>query len=470
MSANFRLPDGGIIDRDEKLHFTFNGRSLAGYRGDTLASALLANGVHQVATSIKYGRPRGVMAAGAEEANALVQIEEPFPEPMLPATTVELYDGLAADGLSGQGRLADEPDPARYDAKHVHCDVLIVGAGPAGLIAALSAARSGARVVLIDDQNQAGGSLLGTDEYFDLRPSAAWVSEVVSELRNTPGVRVLERTTAFGAYDDGFVLALQRRTDHLGAAAPETVARQRIWRIRAKQTVIATGAHERPVVFAGNDRPGIMLAGAARTYLHRYGVLPGRRVVVFTTNDSAYTAAIELAEAGVDVPVLVDARAVPPSGLAAECAARGIEVRAGHVVTGTEGDERITDAHIAPLTDGATGPTDTVICDALLVSGGWNPVVHLFSQVGGTLRYAPEVGAFVPGEELSTVRVAGSATGAPDLTTCARQGREAGRTAAIATGFNAGAEVPLPVSDARLEETAAAVLWRVPDGEEPRGV
>ncbi|MGH3951504.1 MAG: (2Fe-2S)-binding protein, partial [Pseudonocardiaceae bacterium] len=152
MSGNFRLPDGGLIDRAEKLHFTFNGRSLAGYRGDTLASALLANGVHQVATSIKYGRPRGVMAAGVEEANALVQIEEPFPEPMLTATTVELYDGLVARGLPGQGRLADQDDLARYDAKHVHCDVLVVGAGPAGLTAALTAARSGARVVLVDDQ------------------------------------------------------------------------------------------------------------------------------------------------------------------------------------------------------------------------------------------------------------------------------------------------------------------------------
>ncbi len=469
MSGNFRLPDGGLIDRAEKLHFTFNGRSLAGYRGDTLASALLANGVHQVATSIKYGRPRGVMAAGVEEANALVQIEEPFPEPMLTATTVELYDGLVARGLPGQGRLADQDDLARYDAKHVHCDVLVVGAGPAGLTAALTAARSGARVVLVDDQNQAGGALLGSGEYFDLRPSAAWVSDAAAELQDIPGVLVLDRTTAFGAYDDGFVLALQRRTDHLGAAAPNTVSRQRVWRIRAKQTVIATGAHERPVVFADNDRPGIMLAGAARTYLHRYGVQPGTRAVVFTTNDSAYTAAIELTEAGVDVPVLVDARAAPPTRLSAECAARGIEVRAGHVVTGTEGDERITDTHIAPL-PGVAGHADTVVCDTLLVSGGWNPVVHLFSQVRGTLRYASDLGAFVPGDALPTVRVAGSATGALDMTGCARQGREAGRAAAIATGFNAGAEVPLPVSDARLEEIAAAVLWRVPDGEEPRGV
>lgn len=322
MTATFRLPTGGTIDRDTALHFTFNGRTLVGHPGDTLASALLANGVHEVGSSIKYGRPRGIVAAGSEDPTSLVQIEAPFPEPMLLATTVELYDGLVARGLSGQGRLASEPDPARYDAKHVHCDVLVVGAGPAGLVAALTAARSGARVVLVDEQNQAGGALLGTEDYLDLRPAAEWIADVVAELKSTPGVLVLERTAAFGAYQDGFVLALQKRTDHLGFAAPADVARQRVWRIRTKQTVVATGAHERPVVFADNDRPGIMLASSARTYLHRYGVLPGTRAVVFTTNDSAYSAAIELAESGVDIPLIVDARRDAPESLAAECADR----------------------------------------------------------------------------------------------------------------------------------------------------
>ena len=392
-----RLPSGGRIDRSAPLKFTFDGREYIGFRGDTLASALLANGVHQVATSIKYGRPRGIMAAGAEDPNALVQLETPFPEPMLSATTVELFDGLVARGLPGQGRLADEPDPARYDAKHVHCDVLVVGAGPAGLSAARDAAREGLRVVLVDDQPEPGGSSL----------NRAWVARVVGELRSLPEVLVLERTTAFGAYDDGFVLALQKRTDHLGVTDPN-VARQRVWRIRAKETVLATGAHERPIVFRDNDRPGIMLAGAARTYLHRHGVLAGSRAVVFTTNDSAYQAAFDLADAGAAIALIVDARPSVPVDLAVAAAEREIEVRAGSVVVGTEGESRISAALVETL---GSNDGSRVECDLLLVSGGWNPVVHLFSQARGKLRYAPELGAYVPDGELPTVRVAGAAAG-----------------------------------------------------------
>ncbi|MGW4209231.1 2Fe-2S iron-sulfur cluster-binding protein [Lentzea sp. NPDC004789] len=451
----FRTPIGGKIDRNTLLHFTFNGRSYTGHPGDTLASALLAHGVHEIGSSVKLGRPRGIVAAGSEDPTSLVQIEAPFPEPMLLATTVELYDGLVARGLAGQGRLSAEPDPARYDAKHEHCDVLVVGAGPAGLVAALTAARSGARVVLVDEQNEAGGSLLGVDEYLDDRPSAEWVADVVAELKTTPGVLVLERTTAFGMYQDGFVLALQKRTDHLGFAAPASVARQRVWRIRTKQTVLATGAHERPVVFADNDRPGIMLASAARTFLHRYGVVPGSRAVVFTTNDSAYCAAIDLAESGVDIALIVDARPEAPARLATECAARGIEVLAGQVVTGTEGVGRVTAVHLGEK---------RVECDTLLVSGGWNPVVSLFSQARGTLRYDAQLGAFVPGEGLPTVRVAGSATGELDLTACVRQGREAGEAAT--SGFTPGGQVPLPVSDSRCTARTGLVLWRVPGNED----
>ena len=193
---------------------------------------------------------------------------------MLTATTVELYDGLCARGLAGRGRL-EPPDPARYDPMHAHCDVLVVGAGPAGLAAALGAGRSGARVILVDEQPEAGGDLLGARETLDGAPAGTWLAGAIAELRGYPEVRVLTRTTAFGAYDDGYLVALERRTDHLGGDAPAHLSRQRVWRIRARQVVLATGAHERPIAFADNDRPGIMLAGAARTYVNRYGVLPG---------------------------------------------------------------------------------------------------------------------------------------------------------------------------------------------------
>ena len=211
MAASTAAPD---------YEFTFDGRTFTGHRGDTLASALLAHGVHKIATSVKLGRPRGISAAWAEDTGGLVQIEAPFPEPMLLASTVELHDGLAARGIPGQGRLADIADSARYDAVHAHADVLVVGAGPAGLMAALTAARAGARVVLVDEQSEAGGSLLGGGDRIDGADAIEWVQETVAELATYPEVRHLQRTTAFGHYDDGFVLALERRTDHLGNAAP----------------------------------------------------------------------------------------------------------------------------------------------------------------------------------------------------------------------------------------------------------
>ena len=342
VTAPYRTPAGGRIDRGTQYEFTFDGRTFTGHPGDTLASALLAHGVHKIATSVKLGRPRGISAAWAEDTGGLVQIEAPFPEPMLLASTVELHDGLAARGIPGQGRLADIADSARYDAVHAHADVLVVGAGPAGLTAALTAARAGARVVLVDEQSEAGGSLLGGTDRIGGAAAIEWVQAAVAELATYPEVRHLQRTTAFGHYDDGFVLALERRTDHLGNAAPARLSRQRVWRIRARHVLIATGAHERPIVFADNDRPGIMLAHSARTFLHRYGVMVGRAAVVFTTNDSAYAAAFDLADAGVQIEAVVDARERVSDALRRECDRRSIPVRAGAVVAGTRGDERIT--------------------------------------------------------------------------------------------------------------------------------
>ncbi|MER5922087.1 sarcosine oxidase subunit alpha family protein [Streptomyces mirabilis] len=457
----FRHPTRGRIHRGTPLTFTFDGTEYQGHRGDTLASALLANGVIEAGTSIKLGRPRGIFSAGVEEPNAVVQIEAPFPEPMLPATTVELYDGLVASSLSGQGRLATEPDPARYDAVHAHCDLLVVGAGPAGLAAAAAAARSGARVILADDQPELGGSLLGTAEHLD------WVADVTGQLDNAPEVRVLRRTTVFGYYDDNHLLAVERRTSHLGADAPEHVSRERVWRIRARRVVLATGAHERSLAFADNDRPGVMLAASARTYVNRHGVLPGRHAVVLTTNDSAYAAALDLTAAGVDIVAIVDTRPTP--GEWAERARQaGIEVVAGHAVTGTKGDARLTAVTVAPY--GESVGQREFTADLLLVSGGWNPVAHLFSQSGGKLRYDEALGSFVPDTCRQAVEVVGSASGVLDPAEVLAQGAAAGARAIEAEGYTPQAP-RLPAVAARPRQTPAMHVYVVPGASDaPRFV
>ncbi len=463
--TTLRTPTGGRIDRATTLGFTFGGESFTGHPGDTLASALLASGRHQIATSITLGRPRGVTAAWAEDAGGLVQIEEPFPEPMLLATTVELHDGLVAHGLPGQGRLADVADSARYDAVHHHVDVLVVGAGPAGLAAALTAARTGARVALVDEQSEAGGVLLSGTDRLDGAPALDWVAAAVAELAEYPDVLHLQRTTAFGSYDDGFVLALERRTDHLGTSAPKHVSRQRVWRLRARSIVVATGAHERPVVFTDNDRPGIMLAGAARTFLNRYGVLPGREAVVFTTNDSAYEAALDLHRAGVQVNAVVDARSTVPVRLVDECERAGIPVLRGSVVTGTRGSDRVTHALVAPFLGGQVGASTEIGCDLLLVSGGWNPAVHLFSQARGRLRYDERLGAFVPGEELEGLAVAGSAAGVFDLAGCLADGQREARATLTSLAIEPSRDERLPAAPEPGASAAPLVLWRVPGDE-----
>ena len=348
---------------------------------------------------------------------------------------------------------------------NVHCEVLVVGAGPAGLAAALTAARSGVRVVLLDDQPEAGGSLLGTAERIDGRPALEWVAAAVAELATFPEVRVLQRTTAFGFYDDGFVLALERRTDHLGLAAPAHLSRQRVWRLRARQVVVATGAHERPVVFADNDRPGIMLAASARTYLHRYGVLCGRRAVVFTTNDSAYAAAVDLSDAGVEVAAVVDARAQAPARWAGECERRGIEVRAGQVVTGTSGSvARHPGARRRAGRRPARGraPASAATCSWSRVAG--TPPCTSTARPAAGCRYDDSIGAFLPGTDVDGVGVAGSARGRFTLGECLRDGAAVARSALTACGL----DVPEPATPVTEDAEAgpSLTLWSVPDPAE----
>ncbi|GAA3139251.1 2Fe-2S iron-sulfur cluster-binding protein [Nonomuraea salmonea] len=349
------------------MRFTFDGRPLRGEPGDTLAAALLRNGVRVVGRSVTLGRPRGVFTAGPEEPNALVRVG---PDPMLAATTVELYDGLEAWSLRGKGRVDPHAvDERRCDKGYLHCDVLVVGGGPAGLAAASAAGRLGARVILVDDQPRLGGDLLNGRLLLDDAPALDWVAGL-----DLPG-RVLTRTTAVGYYDHNYVVAVERRARG-----------ERLWHIRARRVVLATGAHERSVAFPGNDRPGVMLASAARAYANRYGVAPWRRAVVFACADSGHEAAADLAAAGVEVVEVVDPR------------------RDGQVVTGTTGDAE-------GVLKGVLIGSRHVEADLLAVAGGWNPAVHLFSQSQGRARFDEELQAFVPGTSAQAERSAGGVQG-----------------------------------------------------------
>ncbi len=470
-----RLATGGRIDRDTVWTFSVDGVEYTGHPGDTVASALLAGGQVRVGDSIYRGRPRGIVAAGVEEPNALLQIGGDCPEPMVPATTRVLVDGLVASTLSGLGVLDPATDEAIYDKYFLHTDVLVVGGGPAGLAAARSAARSGARVVLLDEQSELGGSLLSSrHEQVDGRPALDWVAETAQALAAEPEVTVLTRTVAFGSYDDNYVLAVQNRTDHLPGPAPRGVSRQRVWHIRARRVVLATGAHERPLVFAGNDRPGIMLAGAVRTYINRYAVKPGTKAVVATTNDSAYDTVDDLLAARVEVVAVLDARDVV-SARAAQVAARGVRVVASSTVQGTAGDPAtglLTAVRVGTLGDvddraplQATS-WETLECDLLAVSGGWSPVVHLHSQRGGELCWDDQLAAFVPVGTVKDQQVVGAAAGTVTLDDGLREGAIAGADAATRAGF---AVPPLDVGGSAPFAEAGEVrqLWLVPaiDGD-----
>ncbi|WP_274918150.1 sarcosine oxidase subunit alpha family protein [Streptomyces sp. WZ-12] len=463
---HFRLRRGGRIDRTTALRFSVDGRELTGHPGDTVASAMLANGLIRVAPSLYRGRPRGIVTAGVEEPNALVQIAGPCSEGMLPATTVELYDGLSATTLSGMGRLDPAPDPAVYDKKYVHTDVLVVGAGPAGLAAAAAAAGSGARVILVDDQPEPGGSLLaGRAEQVNGQAALAWAAELHTVLDDAPEAVVLHRTTAIGSYDDNYVLALQRRTDHLGADAPDPsqgISRQRLWHIRARQVVLATGVHERPLVFAGNDRPGVMLAGAVRTYLNRYAVAPGSRAVVSTTNDSAYATVAALHAAGIPIAAVVDARPELTARAVEVAADTGTRVLTGSTVVDTAGEGRLSSVTVRAIDpDGQlAGPARPFDCDLLAVSGGWSPVVHLHSQRQGRLRWDEDLVAFVPDGTVRNQRIVGAANGTYALDDGVAEGARAGALAATEAGF----PVPAPTTPRhqRARPDAVRALWLVP--------
>ena len=446
--TSYRIKGRGRVDGSRPLNFTFDGRSYTGLAGDTLASALLANGVHLMGRSFKYHRPRGPVTAGSEEPNALVGTSRGAGrfEPNTRATVQELREGLVAESqnrwpslafdtgavndrmgslfsagfyyktfmwprsfwdriyepvirsAAGLGKAPGEPDADRYASRFAHTDVLIVGAGPAGLAAALAAGRSGARVLLVDEQAELGGALLSeVGVRIDGKSAWDWLAGAVADLSSLPNVTLMTRTTAIGYYHQNLLGLVQRVTDHL-AVAPADAPRERLWRVRAKQVVLAQGALEKPLVFDGNDRPGIMLSGAAQTYLNRYGVKVGDRPAVVTCHDSAWRDAFDLAEAGVKPVALVDVRGDVDPVLANQAKALGIETLVGWTVTGTSGRLRVKALRVNPLRNGAVGPARTIQCDAVLMCGGWTPSLHLFSHTKGSLVWDHGLETFLPGE------------------------------------------------------------------------
>ncbi len=485
--------DGGLIDRSQQIKFRFNGKWMRGFAGDTLASALLANGQLLVGRSFKYHRPRGVFTAGSEEPNALVQLRDgAHQEPNTRATMVELFDGLAATSqnhrgsleydllavndlvspflsagfyyktfmwpkafweklyepviraAAGLGKLSMQNDPDAYDKGFLHCDLLVIGAGPSGLMAALTAARSGARIILADEDFRPGGRLNAETLEVAGMSGADWAAQAVAELSNMPNVRLMTRTTVYGAYDHGVYGALERCTDHLADSGGKP--RQVLWRIFSKRAVLAAGATERPIAFGNNDRPGTMLAGAVRTYANRYGVTPGQQVAVFTNNDDGWRTAADLQAKGVNVPVVIDSRDKP-----ATLNLPGVKHIAGEAVMDTVGRKGLKSI---TLTNGKVIPVD-----ALAVSGGWNPNVHLTCHQRGRPTWRDDLCAFVPGGELPVgMTVAGAANGSMTLASALAEGHAEAAAQLKDIGFKAKkSDIP----DAEDEPRDCAAFWHV---------
>ncbi|MDA9599120.1 sarcosine oxidase subunit alpha [bacterium] len=512
MSQINRLPTGACTDSSTIINFTFNGKQLQGVAGDTLASALLANGVNVVGRSFKYSRPRGIVGHGAEEPNAIMQIGSGAATvPNLKATQVELYEGLEAASVNGWpsvnfdlmsitgwfGRLMPpgfyyktfmypaklwmtyehlirkaaglgsapvQEDPDSYDKLNQHCDLLVVGAGPTGLVAAREAARAGARVIIADEQSEFGGSLLASTQHIEGQAATAWVAELVAELNAFSNVQTLPRSTVFGYYDHNFLGILERRTDHLGISAKLGV-RQRLHRVRAKQVILATGAFERPLVFAHNDIPGVMQASSVSTYVNRYGVAPGNRLVLFTTNDNAYQTAIDWHRAGRTLVAVIDSRGAPEGELVAAAKKLGIDVMAGCGVIEAQGGKRVKRALVARLNhDGSqiVGTVQKLDCDLIACSGGWSPAIHLSSHTGAKPVWDEQIVGFKPGESQQQERSVGACGGTYALSACLAEAVLAGAEAAKLAGCGDG-NAHFPVSEVEeYQEQPQQALFLVP--------
>jgi heterotetrameric sarcosine oxidase alpha subunit len=496
-----RLSSGGLIDRGKPLSFRFDGKDYAGYAGDTLASALIANGIKLIGRSFKYHRPRGIFTAGAEEPNALVTLRSGARrEPNTKATTVELYDRL--DSISqnrwpsldfdilavnqlfsslfvggfyyktfmwpaafwekvyeplirraaGLGQASGLPDPDRYEHATAHCDVLVIGSGPAGLAAALAAGRAGARVTLCEEDFRLGGRLLAEYRIIDGLRGAAWAERVESELASLPEVRIFRRTSVFGVYNGGTYGALERVSDHL-PRPPDHQPRQRLWQIVARRAINAMGAIERPIVFGGNDRPGVMLASALRSYVNRFAVAPGRSIAVFTTTDAGWRTVEDLIRAEIPVEIVIDPRPSVADALSRPVARAGTRILLDAVVTNAAGGRGVRRIDVLK-----NGRTIQFAVDTLAVSGGFNPQIGLTTHLGGRPIWSDKISAFVPGDLPSGMIVAGAAAGHFKLADCLADGAACGGSAASELGFSV---TPRPVPEARDETTEVKALWQV---------
>ncbi len=511
-----RLADQGkLIDRSKSLDFTFNGKQLRGYEGDTLASALLANDQMLVGRSFKYHRPRGVVASGAEEPNGLVNMGQGGTfEPNQRVTTTPLFAGLSATSQNhwpslefdvgainkhlsrflpagfyykmfmyprpfwkhvyepfirqsaGLGKAPKDRDADTYEHFNVHVDVLIVGGGIAGLAAAVAAGERGARVLLVEQTAHWGGRAVVDGPEIDGQPADAWIKNTVQSLENMSNVDLRLRAMGAGVYDHGYALAYERLKDH---DPDQDGPRHRLWRIRAKQIVTATGAIERPLSFAGNDVPGVLLAAAVRDYAVNFGVSIGDRTVVVTNNDDAYRTAVTLKTAGLEVPAIIDARPDPAGPLIDEARALGIRVEAGKGIAKVKGGKRVTGVAIcAQAGEGAV--LEEIACDCVAMSGGWSPVVHLWSHCGGKLMWDADQAMFRPDPERpptgaqgeANVITAGIANGHLFTAEAIGDGWAAGRAAAKAAGHaKRGGQAPLGVD---AEEGPIAPVWLMPQG------
>ncbi|BCH66858.1 sarcosine oxidase subunit alpha [Agrobacterium vitis] len=497
--TSYRLESGGLVDRTTALAFIFDGKAMSGFAGDTLASALLANGQQLVGRSFKYHRPRGILTAGAAEPNALMTIGRGGrTEPNTRATMQELYAGLEANSqnrwpslehdiggvnsllspflsagfyyktfmwpakfweklyepvirkAAGLGKASYEADPDAYEKCWAHCDLLVIGAGAAGLMAALAAGRAGARVILLDEQAQIGGGLLAETSLINGVAASDFVTTTKAELQSLPNVQVLARTTAFGWYDGNVFGAVERVQKHLALPAANRPV-ERLWRIAAKKAILATGAEERPLVFGGNDIPGVMMAGAMRRYLNHSGVAPGKKTAIFTTNDSGYALAADLEAAGVRVTTLIDSRR--DATIAYQGKARLVR---GGLVSNVHGGKSVQGLDLW-----REGQLERLEVDSLAMSGGFSPIIHLACQRGGKPRWSDEHSAFLAPESLNNLVLAGSASGVFGIVASMASGFEQAKQALTALGFTIQT-LDMPSVEGDIIPTPAKPVWSIP--------